>query len=115
MGFPYLSHQAVTFKLGGLLKMVKVQKFDKNNTINPKPIYTLLTGAFLFSIGIFVFGYASPKVQVSKHTLTFSNMYGVDINISEIDAITFLHEILNLKRRVNSCSSGSIKKGTLLT
>ena len=42
-------------------------------------------------------------------------MYGVGINISEIDAITFLHEIPNLKRRVNGFSSESIKKGTLLT
>ncbi len=99
----------------GLPTVIKVQNFDKNSTISPKPIYTLLAGAFLFSIGIFVYGYASPKVQVSKHTLTFSDMYGVGINISEIDAITFLHEIPNLKRRVNGFSSGSIKKGTLLT
>ena len=90
MGFPYLSHLAVIFivTLRGLPTVIKVQNFDENSTISPKPIYALLAGVFLFSIGVFVYGYASPKVQVSKHALTFSDMYGVDINISEIDAIT---------------------------
>jgi hypothetical protein len=99
--------------IGVLIMVINAQRFDnnKNKTKRAKLTYIILGLAAVFVIGLFTYGYLPSKADISDNTIKLSGMYGVEMNISDIDNVELSNIIPNIKRRTNGFSSGAIKKG----
>jgi amino acid permease len=99
--------------IGVLIMVINAQRFDKNKdkTKRTKLTYIILGLVAVFVIGLFTYGYSPSKVDVSNNMITFSGMYGFEMNVSDIDNVELSDMIPNIKTRTNGFSSGAVKKG----
>jgi hypothetical protein len=99
--------------IGVLIMLINAQKFDNNKdkTKRTKLTYIILGLVAVFVIGLFTYGYSPSKVDISNNMITFSGMYGFEMNVSDIDNVELSDMIPNIKTRTNGFSSGAVKKG----
>ena len=99
--------------IGVLIMVINAQRFDKNKdkTKRAKLTYIILGLVAVFVIGLFTYGYLPSKAEISDNMIRFSGMYGIEMNVSDIDNVELSEMIPNIKTRTNGFSSGAVKKG----
>ena len=99
--------------IGVLIMVINAQRFDKNKdkTKRAKLTYIILGLVAVFVIGLFTYGYLPSKAEISGNMIRFSGMYGIEMNVSNIDNVELSEMIPSIKTRTNGFSSGVVKKG----
>jgi hypothetical protein len=99
--------------IGVLIMVINAQRFDKNKdkTKRAKLTYIILGLVAVFVIGLFTYGYSPSKADISNNMIKLSGMYGLEMNVSELDNVELVDMIPDIKTRTNGFSSGEVKKG----
>ncbi len=99
--------------IGVLIMVINAQRFDKNKdkAKSVKLTYLILGLVAVFVIGLFTYGYLPSKAVISDNKIKFSGMYGIELNVSDIEYVELLDMIPKIKTRTNGFSSGLVKKG----
>ena len=97
--------------IGVFIMVINAQRFDKNKDKKPMITYLIFGLVTVFIIGLYTYGYLPSKVEISDNTIKISGMYGIEVNVSDIDHIELSDMIPDIKARTNGFSSGGVKKG----
>lgn len=99
--------------IGVLVMVINAQRFDKNKdkAKRVKLTYVILGLVAVFVIGLFTYGYLPSKAVISDNKIKFSGMYGIELNVTDIEYVELLDMIPDVKTRTNGFSSGLGKKG----
>jgi hypothetical protein len=99
--------------IGVLVMVINAQRFDKNKdkAKRVKLTYVILGLVAVFVIGLFTYGYLPSKAVISDNKIKFSGMYGIELNVTDIEYVELLDMIPDVKTRTNGFSSGLVKKG----
>ena len=97
--------------VGVTILVIKAQRFDHNKNKKTKLTYFILGFVFIFVIGLIAYGFIPSKVILSKDSVQFSGMYGIEIKVAEIDNVKLVNNLPEIKMRTSGFSFGTVKKG----
>lgn len=113
LGFTTIANSMIMIVtiIGITLLVIKAQRFDHNEVKKTKLTYIFPGLAFAFVIGLIVYGFIPSRIYFNNDSIQFSGMYGMEINISEIDNVTLVDHLPAIKMRTNGFSFGPVNKG----
>ncbi len=113
IGFSMVAHSMILVVpiTGILILVIRAQKFDHNKEKKTKLTTLVFVLVILFVIGLMTYGLIPAKTHFDNDTVQFSGMYGLKMDISEIDQVELAYEIPAIKMRTNGFSFGTVKKG----
>jgi hypothetical protein len=113
IGFSLLAHSMILVVpiTGIAILVIRAQKFDHNKAKKTKLTALIFVLVVLFVIGLMTYGLIPAKAHFDSDTVRFSGMYGLKMNISDIEQVELAYEIPAIKMRTNGFSFGTVKKG----
>lgn len=99
--------------VGILILTMLVQKYDQNKQSKFKRLLpTIIVGTIVLLVSISLFYSSRPtKVIVSDNDIRFTGLYGMTIQIKQIENAELLNNIPRIKIRTNGLGFGYIQKG----
>ncbi len=113
IGFSMVAHSMILVApiTGIAILVIRAQKFDHNKEKKTKLTALIFVLVILFVFGLMTYGLIPAKAHINRVTVQFSGMYGLEMNISEIDQVKLADDIPAIKMRTNGFSFGTFKKG----
>jgi hypothetical protein len=113
IGFTMIANSMIPIVtlVGVTILVINAQRFDNNKNKKTKLTYFILGLVILFVIGLITYGLIPSNTIFNNDTIRFSGMYGLKINITEIENVELTNKIPTINLRTNGFSFGAINKG----
>ncbi|WP_187177689.1 PH domain-containing protein [Algoriphagus sp. AK58] len=74
-----------------------------------RKIFTIAILTFAF--GLVAYGLIPGKTVITGDVVKFTGMYGIELNLSDIEQVQLINKIPKIKSRTNGLSAFGVKKG----
>lgn len=113
IGFTMIANSMIPIVtlVGVTILVINSQRFDHNKEKKTKQTFIVLGLVLVIVIGQITYGFIPSKISFNNDSVRFSGMYGLEVNISDIDNIELTDNIPAIKMRTNGFSFGTVNKG----
>jgi hypothetical protein len=99
--------------IGVVFLVIKAKKFDQKDGNMVKVKLKNVIGIVVIALVAVMIGYGviPSKFKVSDDRISFSGKYGTEVKVSDLESVTLINKMPDIKARTNGLGLGPIRKG----